>query len=283
MIRLSRARTVLAAIGAASVLTACATVPATTTPGPTPTGKPCATSADDGLCPAPGHDYGYPADTLSNGRNLYLANNIWNHRALPSATQTMTAYDPGNWSVTANMTAGNTAVISGPEIRQDLNGAPVPLGNYHQVTSSFAENQNPGPGTRSEFGYDIWTSTSAGNLFAQELMIWPDSVNRGTCGGATPVASKVQFGGRNGVPVQAWDLCVNGPKQPGSEYIWYLPASKNERSGSVDILSMLQWMVAHGYYPAGSGVSQIDAGFEICSTGGVPENFRVSRFTLTAN
>jgi len=42
-------------------------------------------------------------------------------------------------------------------------------------------------------------------------------------------------------------------------------------------------MVAHGYYPAGSGVSQIDAGFEICSTGGVPENFRVSRFTLTAN
>src|SRR6185437_13046485 len=121
MIRLSRAQTVLAAIGAASVLTACATVPATTTPGPTPTGKPCATSADDGLCPAPGHDYSYPADTLSNGRNLYLANNIWNHRALPSATQTMTAYDPGNWSVTANMTAGNTAVISGPEVRQDLN------------------------------------------------------------------------------------------------------------------------------------------------------------------
>ena len=85
------------------------------------------------------------------------------------------------------------------------------------------------------------------------------------------------FGGSNGVPQQNWTLCKWG----GSELIWYL-TSGNEQSGTVDILSMLTWLESHGYLPAGSGLNQIDYGFEICSTTGA-ETFTVSQFSIKSS
>ncbi len=56
----------------------------------------------------------------------------------------------------------------------------------------------------------------------------------------------------------------------------------NEQSGSVDVLAMLNWLVAHGYLPKNSGLSLIGYGWEICSTGGQNEIFQVSNFSITA-
>jgi hypothetical protein len=103
-------------------------------------------------------------------------------------------------------------------------------------------------------------------------MIQHDIVNRGTC----PVLAAATFGGSGGVPVQKWNLC-----KYNSELIWQLGGT-NERSGSVDILAMLTWLQDHGYLPPGSGLWQIDYGFEICSTGGQPETFAVSHFSISA-
>jgi hypothetical protein len=64
----------------------------------------------------------------------------------------------------------------------------------------------------------------------------------------------------------------------GTELIWYL-SSSNEQGGVVNILSMLTWLESHGYIPAGSGLNQIDYGFEICSTPG-PETFTLSQFAI---
>jgi hypothetical protein len=50
----------------------------------------------------------------------------------------------------------------------------------------------------------------------------------------------------------------------------------------VDILSMLTWLESHGYVPAGSGLNQIDYGFEICSTTGA-ETFTVSQFSIKSS
>jgi hypothetical protein len=203
---------------------------------------------------------------------------VFNHSLLPTATETLYANNPGDWWVVANMAAGGTAVISGPQVRVDVPNAPNPLTNFHYIYASSTDNQNPNSGTSAEFGYDVWTGTSSSNPFAQEMMIWTDTINRGTCGGATPVASNVQFGGANGVPVQSWNLCVNGPLKNTSEFIWYLP--NNEQTGSVDIYQMLQWMISHGYYPSNTGLSQIDQTFEICSTGGQNETFQVSALSI---
>ena len=103
-------------------------------------------------------------------------------------------------------------------------------------------------------------------------MIQHDIVNRGTC----PVLATAAFGGSGGVPVQRWNLC-----RYGSELIWQLSGS-GERSGGVNILAMLTWLVSHGYLPKESGLTDISYGFEICSTGGRPETFTVSRFSISA-
>jgi len=67
--------------------------------------------------------------------------------------------------------------------------------------------------------------------------------------------------------------------QFGSELVWKLPSS--EQAGRVDILPMLSWLVAHGYLPRSSGLWAIGYGWEICSTGGVNETFRVNHFSIT--
>ena len=252
--------------------------PTSTSPSPSPTGTPCVTSADDGYCPGPGQFYDYPPVSASGvPYGPYIANNVWNHGALPSATQTLTAYDPGNWTAEADMADGNTAVISAPQVRQDflVNGSPAPLSGYATITASASFDLHARAGTGAQGGYDVWTDPGSSVSFSQEMMIWTDTVNRGTCGGASPVASGIQFG------TQTWDLCVNGPLASTSEFIWYLPGAQMP-SGAVDILAMLRWMTGHGYYPAGTGLSQIDQTFEICSTGGQPETFSATGFTLTA-
>ena len=121
-------------------------------------------------------------------------------------------------------------------------------------------------------GYDLWF-----NDWGDEVMILHDFTSSGPC---TSVATHT-FGGSNGVPLQSWHLCVFG-----SERVWKLGTDdahlQNEQSGSVDILSMLTWMEDNGYLPQNSTVTDMSMGFEVCSTGGKPEAFEVSRFSINA-
>ena len=72
----------------------------------------------------------------------------------------------------------------------------------------------------------------------------------------------------------------------GGEIIFSLNGSTgsgtfaSETSGTVDILAVLKWVQSHGY-ASNITIGQIDAGWEICSTGGSPETFTVSRYSLT--
>ena len=54
----------------------------------------------------------------------------------------------------------------------------------------------------------------------------------------------------------------------------------NETSGRIHILTMLDWLGSHGYSAAGSGLNQINFGWEICSTGGKADTFTMSRYDL---
>jgi hypothetical protein len=195
-------------------------------------------------------------------------------------TQTLTASGPSSWSVAAKAgPAGNTSVQTYPDTQQiytQTNNSPDPLSSFKSIISSFTENMNAVSGTSAEAAYDIWLGQNASTDYADEVMIWNDQANRGTCGGAT-VKANATFGGSGGVPQQNWTLCEYG----GSELIWYL-TSGNEQSGSVDVLSMLTWLESHGYLPAGSGLNQIDYGFEICSTPGT-ETFTLSQFGIKSS
>lgn len=242
-----------------------------TSPTPTATSPPstqnnsgtaaaCVTATPKGAC----GPYRYSAITDSNGQNTFVSQNVWN--TIPQWSQTLHATSPGSWYVTANMPDGNTAVVSFPDASEEYYYKNT-LTGWSAIYSSFAENMNPASGTSAEAAYDIWL-----NNWNDEVMIQHDIVNRASC----PVLATARFGGSGGVPVQDWNLC-----KYGSELIWQLRGAP-ERAGRVNILAMLTWLEGHGYLPQASELVNISYGFEICSTGGRPETFTVSGFSISA-
>ena len=237
-----------------------------------------------------------PAIPMSNGYNTRVGNDCW---ADPSCAQTLTAYSPEDWSVTADEPAGNTSVRTGPEVQQLLNdwcpaqgtwaplvrnGCPgtardAPLAALSSLGSSYAETMPRDAATSAEAAWDLWLPGDTAEGYAQEVMVWVDQVNRGF-GGATFLAGPVVIGG------QSWDLWqYQKTKGTMGEIVWSLldgtGAPAQQASGSVDLLAMLGWLQAGGYLPADAALNSVDFTFEICSTGGVPETFAVTDYTLT--
>jgi hypothetical protein len=269
-----------------------ATTPAPTTPAPTPT--PTATSPPSGggcsgadaqaICGA----YADRTITMSNGFDTYDETNCW---ADPSCTFTLSApatsgHSATPWSVRASETAGNTGVRAYPDEQQLTNNwtgngwngpgsaTNTPLSGLASLSSSYSETMPHNPGTIAQAAWDIWLSgQGAGN--SSEVMVWVDNVNRGS-GGA---AKKAVFTTPDGLK---WTLYQFGGA--GGELIWSLGQGSfaQQPSGTVDLLSLLRELVTLGFEGSGAHIGQIDFGWEICSTGGVPETFTVSSYSITA-
>jgi hypothetical protein len=246
-----------------------ATTPAGTpgpvsSPSPSPTGAACVTSAGNGNC----GPYGYRPISNSNGYTTYVANNMWGCGNGSCGPQTLTAYHPGNWFVMSTQASGNTAVLTYPNVQQvftKTTDTDPAISAFTAITSDFTETMNPQAGTDAEAAYDLWLSHTSG---PDEIMIWVDNVGRGS-GGAQRIGDAMIAG-------QAFTVY----QYRGGEVIFSL--NKNERSGTVDILGVLKWLQSHGLASTGAQLGQVDFGFEICSTGGKPEKFAVSRYTLTS-
>jgi Glycosyl hydrolase family 12 len=238
-------------------------------PGPSPTGAACVTSTHSGNC----GPYDYPAISNSNGYTTYVGNNMWGCGPDTNTTscgpQTVAAHDPGNWSATSTQASGNTAVLTYPNVQQvftkTTNDDPA-ISAFTSITSDFTETMNPQAGTDAEAAYDVWLSNTSG---PNEIMIWVDNAGRGS-GGAQQIATAT-IGG------QAFTVYQYG----SGEIIFSM--DQNEQSGTVNILATLKWLQGHGQVSAAAQLGQVDFGFEICSTGGKPEKFAVSRYTLTSN
>lgn len=226
------------------------------------------TSTHSGNC----GPYDYKAISNSNGYTTYVGNNMWacgpDTNTSSCGPQTVAAYNPGNWSATSTQANGNTAVLTYPNVQQvftkTTNTAPA-ISAFASITSDFTETMNPQAGTDAEAAYDIWLGSTSG---PNEIMIWVDNVGRGN-GGARQIGTAT-IGG------QAFTVYQYG----GGEIIFSL--NQNEQAGTADILATLKWLQGHGLVSAGATLGQVDFGFEICSTGGKPEKFAVSRYTLTS-
>jgi Glycosyl hydrolase family 12 len=237
----------------------------TAAPTPSGSGTRCVTAADRGQC----GPYTYAGITGSGGGSTFVIQDVWN--PVSGASQTLTAYNPGQWSVSADMPAGRTGVVSYPDVQQiytTTSDTPDPLSSFHSLTSSFTES---GPGSSGgndyEAAYDIWAGTGNHNG-AQEIMIWVDNH------GQTPAGSKVATADIGGTSYSVW----SAGKNPVS-----LVLNTNETSGTINILAALDWLMSNGYMPAGSGVNQIDFGWEICSTGGTAKTFSLTQFGITSS
>jgi hypothetical protein len=189
--------------------------------------------------------------------NPTVGNNVWN--PISGWQQTLYANNPGNWSVVANMPAGNTGVVSYPSSSANFNNKP--LSSFQEMYSSFSETMNATSQTNAWATYDIWLANSG---TAYEIMIQHDFSNNGACG---PDATATFDG-------QSWYMC-----SLGSMIAWKLPNS--EQTGTVNILAMLTWLEDHGYISKSSELRSIGYGWEIASTGGRPETFTVNNYSIT--
>ena len=226
----------------------------------------CTTRALQGTC----GPYGYPQITGTTS-STYVGNNVWS--PITGWKQALSVTAPGSWHVVASIPAGHTSVVSYPSVSTSYgqsDNTSTPLSAFSSIYSSFSETMNATSSTSAWAAYDIWLGSGTSSAWSGEVMIQHDFAHNGPC----PFEATASFGGSGGVPVQTWNLC-----QFGSELVWKLPSS--EQAGSVDILPMLNWLVTHGYLPQNSGLWAIGYGWEICSTGGVNETFRLNKFTIT--
>jgi hypothetical protein len=238
--------------------------------------------------------YSSKSITFSDGFDTYVVDDCWGE---PTCTYQINSRGPGDWSVTdpGDEPAGSTAVATYPDVQQLTNdydptthtwgsgSDDTPLSGVRALVSSFKESMPDNSKTIAEFGYDIWTN------YKSDVMIWTDNMNRGT-GGATKIGT-MSYRGQN------FTVYVFGTVATGGEIIFSLDGDNgkshsgfaHETSGTVHIVAVLDWlrkyMSAHGYstYASDLGeVGQIDAGWEICSTGKTSETFSMSKYTLRA-
>jgi len=257
-----------------------------TVPAGTLAGYSCTTADPQGACPASGA-YDDTADiSWSDGSNTYVANQMWGCGDLapgspgsPCGVQELGANSPADFAVTSAQPAQNTAVLAYPDVNQGMDpwdgSAQGPLSGFSSITSAYAEAMNATAGTDAEAAYDMWVSNTG--TAASEIMIWVD--NHGQTPSGSPVATAV-IGGRT------WTVWADTCADCTISFV----DQANEPSGSVPILAssslngdgFFDWLVSHGYEPATAHLDQVNFGWEICSTGGVPENFYVTRYTLDA-
>jgi len=225
--------------------------------------------------------YSYSGITNSNGYNTYLGVDCW---ANPQCASKLQADNPGRWQVTTREAAGNTGVRSYPNVQQLMNNwnghgwnncestcADTPIAGLASLTSSYTE-VTPRGGTIAQFAWDIWTNNNSGH--PGEIMVWVDNSERGS-GGATQVGTATIAG-------QAWTIYQYGD----GELIWSLGAPDTfaqQGSGTVDLLAILKESIRQGFTSPSATLGQINAGWEICSTGGIDETFSLSRYQLTGS
>jgi hypothetical protein len=193
----------------------------------------------------------------SDGFDLY--NNKWNSSGNPGPQQ-ICGNSGHDWQVTSTQRAGNTAVLTYPSVQRNYPNQA--LSSFTSMTSSYAENLNATAGTDAEAAYDIWI-----NDLNKEVMFWVDNH------GQTPAGAKV-------ATVTLGGLTWNYYRESGY-YAFVL--DHNAATGTVDLLAGIKYLISRGDLSASDKLWQVNFGFEICSTAGVPETFTVSNFTLASS
>lgn len=208
---------------------------------------------------------GCPEGNSSQGFAYYLYDNQWNcgpasgHSCGP---EMLYGCSSSIWYVTSNQPAGNTAVLTYPDVQANFTNSPL-VSTLHTLTSTFAE-QSPHVGNY-EVSYDIWL-----NGHANQVMIWLENANRTPSG--AKVATNVSLGGTT---YDVWS-------EPSSGLVTFYP-NATFSSGTVDLLPMFKWAIQQNLLPANSTLNQITLGVEIVSTNGQEATWYFNDFSVTAH
>jgi hypothetical protein len=170
--------------------------------------------------------------------------------------------DYNDWYVVANMnnSTGDGAVKTYPNVHEDFASAPK-ISSFTTISSSFAH-AGPHVGIY-EFAYDIWLNGVASSG-STEVMIWTDNYNQVPSGSSQETVT---------LDGQSYDVYKSG------SYIAFVEKT-NVTSGTLDLLSFFNHIIAKGWIPSTSTLGAIDYGVELVSTNGADATFTVDGFTL---
>ena len=265
-------------------------------------GSVCEITGAESVCPSSG-EY-YDTSLTSTDWGQITQNDVWN----PPSTwsQTMYTTSPGDWYAVLNFPTDSSGAIhtypsSAIQWENDGEGGvdyeDPTLDSFTEMVTSWSDSvPSSTTGTVTDVGFDDWM-----NDWGNEVMVQTQMVNTDVCTDwATHViATDVEFGGSNGVPVQHWNLCQNGNYGSGSvELVWQYYATSGsenfgESSGSIDLYHMLKYLEGNtacysssgtgsDCLPADSTFTQTTFGMEVNGTAGTNQTFTLSSWTMTA-
>ena len=192
--------------------------------------------------------------TWSNG-GYTIYNDVWGSGAGPQSIWANSYHD---WGVSSNQ-PNTGGVKSYPNVTRTIGTA---IGSLHSVRSSFAVSV-PNTGAY-ETAYDIW----AGNN-AYEIMLWMNKT--GAVGPLGSLQTTATVGG------STWNV-YSGSN--GSNAVYSFVRTSNTSSGSVDILAVMNWIRARGWF-GNVVLNEVQFGFEITSTNGTSANFTTTSYSVS--
>ena len=222
----------------------------------------------------------------SDGHQYYWVNNdAWSGSHGP---QTLNVCNETAWDAVSTQPNNGGQVETYPDTEYDVGGRDTPstktIAQLTTLTSTFAETY-PAAGSW-DAAYDLWT-----NNWRDETMVWNQwtgtedfwgncaepGPSQNTCGEQPAQAASI-----DGVGYHFLALGSNcaAATEANCEYIFFRDAQV--AAGSVNLLAVYQWEVAHGFAKASDVPTQLEYGVEICSTSGT-ETFPMNGLTFTVD
>lgn len=197
--------------------------------------------------------------TWNNG-GFDVYNNEWN--TAQAGPQLVWADSYHHWGV-QSVQPDSTSVKTYPSVQQNYSNPA--LRRVKSLTSSFAQAM-PAPGLSydAEAAYDLWLDN-----YKIEVMVWVANHGQTPLGG---VINHVALSGRQYAVYQG-----------GPDMFSFVAGGKPATTGQVNLLSVLQWLIRHHYLSGSDSLTQVNFGWEIASTNGVPLHFAISDYSLTTN
>ncbi len=212
----------------------------------------------------------------ANSGGYFIRADAWNTDAGPGP-ETIYACSYSSWNVVANEPS-TLAVKAYPDVQMDfqasgaVDGTGVPISSFTSITSTFAET-SPHVGVYDD-AYDIFVnSNTLVGPGTTEIMIWVENYGQPFAG--SKVASAVSLGNRT------YDVYFEADNGNGGHYIAFV-ANVDFTSGTVDILSFLDYAIQQSWIPATAPLNQICFGVEISETSGGTSTFEFTDFSITA-
>jgi hypothetical protein len=210
-----------------------------------------------------------PSGSYQINDTAYVNNNSLGS---PMGPQELWVNSASNWGIHTDQPSATGEVLSYPD-EQILQYVSI-----SSLTSLYANWNISVPDTRAddyEAAYDIWIQDN-GNATDwnnnTELMIWTYNHRHNPPLGSVVRRVTISYD-------QKFTMWANGGKDKGN-VTYTLVQDTNTTSGTTNILAVLRWLIANGWIPRTAGLNDVEFGWEICSTGGVYQNFVVNDYHL---